>query len=89
MRFALDSPNSGDYSDPRLLAEIAREAEIAGWDGFFLWDHSGASWGLSHRRYLDCPGRDSNDNHAHHIRNSGNAAATSPTLEVGTRDCYT
>jgi alkanesulfonate monooxygenase SsuD/methylene tetrahydromethanopterin reductase-like flavin-dependent oxidoreductase (luciferase family) len=32
-------PNFGDYFDPRTLAETAREAESAGWDGFFLWDH--------------------------------------------------
>jgi alkanesulfonate monooxygenase SsuD/methylene tetrahydromethanopterin reductase-like flavin-dependent oxidoreductase (luciferase family) len=25
--------------DPRLLAELARRAEIRGWDGLFLWDH--------------------------------------------------
>lgn len=25
--------------DPRLHAELARRAEAAGWDGFFLWDH--------------------------------------------------
>jgi alkanesulfonate monooxygenase SsuD/methylene tetrahydromethanopterin reductase-like flavin-dependent oxidoreductase (luciferase family) len=25
--------------DPRLLAELSRRAEAAGWDGFFLWDH--------------------------------------------------
>jgi alkanesulfonate monooxygenase SsuD/methylene tetrahydromethanopterin reductase-like flavin-dependent oxidoreductase (luciferase family) len=28
-----------ELSDPRLLAELAREAEDAGWDGAFLWDH--------------------------------------------------
>jgi alkanesulfonate monooxygenase SsuD/methylene tetrahydromethanopterin reductase-like flavin-dependent oxidoreductase (luciferase family) len=29
-----------DYcGDARLLSELAREAEGAGWDGFFLWDH--------------------------------------------------
>jgi alkanesulfonate monooxygenase SsuD/methylene tetrahydromethanopterin reductase-like flavin-dependent oxidoreductase (luciferase family) len=28
-----------EVADPRLLAELAREAEAAGWDGFFLWDH--------------------------------------------------
>lgn len=28
-----------ECSDPRLLAELAREAEARGWDGFFLWDH--------------------------------------------------
>jgi alkanesulfonate monooxygenase SsuD/methylene tetrahydromethanopterin reductase-like flavin-dependent oxidoreductase (luciferase family) len=25
--------------DPRLVAELASEAEERGWDGFFLWDH--------------------------------------------------
>lgn len=44
MQFALDTPNFGVYSGPRLLAELAREAEAAGWDGFFLWDHIGADW---------------------------------------------
>src|SRR5258705_9335121 len=28
-----------EVADPRLLAELAHEAEAAGWDGFFLWDH--------------------------------------------------
>jgi alkanesulfonate monooxygenase SsuD/methylene tetrahydromethanopterin reductase-like flavin-dependent oxidoreductase (luciferase family) len=28
-----------ELSDPRLVAELAREAEMAGWDGFFVWDH--------------------------------------------------
>ena len=39
MRSALSIPNFGDYGDPALLVELAREAEQAGWDGFFLWDH--------------------------------------------------
>jgi len=38
-RFGLGVPNGGDFADPRRLAELAREAEAAGWDGFFLWDH--------------------------------------------------
>jgi len=42
MRFAVNTPNFDLYSDPRLLAELAREAEDAGWDGFFIWDHIGA-----------------------------------------------
>ena len=25
--------------EPRLLAELAAEAESRGWDGFFVWDH--------------------------------------------------
>jgi alkanesulfonate monooxygenase SsuD/methylene tetrahydromethanopterin reductase-like flavin-dependent oxidoreductase (luciferase family) len=33
-----------DYcGEARLLAELAREAEGAGWDGFFVWDH--IQWG--------------------------------------------
>ena len=39
MRFGIDFPISGEYSDARLLAELAREAEAAGWDGCFVWDH--------------------------------------------------
>jgi alkanesulfonate monooxygenase SsuD/methylene tetrahydromethanopterin reductase-like flavin-dependent oxidoreductase (luciferase family) len=44
MYFAIDTPNFGAFADARLLAELAREAEQAGWDGFFLWDHIGAGW---------------------------------------------
>ena len=39
MRYAINTPNFGDWANPRTLAELAREAEEAGWDGFFLWDH--------------------------------------------------
>ena len=39
MRFALDLTIFGDLADPALLADLAVEAEDAGWDGFFLWDH--------------------------------------------------
>jgi alkanesulfonate monooxygenase SsuD/methylene tetrahydromethanopterin reductase-like flavin-dependent oxidoreductase (luciferase family) len=28
-----------DLVEPRLLADLAREAESAAWDGVFLWDH--------------------------------------------------
>jgi alkanesulfonate monooxygenase SsuD/methylene tetrahydromethanopterin reductase-like flavin-dependent oxidoreductase (luciferase family) len=28
-----------ELADPRLLAELAADAESRGWDGFFLWDH--------------------------------------------------
>jgi alkanesulfonate monooxygenase SsuD/methylene tetrahydromethanopterin reductase-like flavin-dependent oxidoreductase (luciferase family) len=28
-----------ELSDPRLVAQLARETEDAGWDGFFVWDH--------------------------------------------------
>lgn len=38
MRFAAYVPNFGPYGDARMLADLAFEAEEAGWDGFFLWD---------------------------------------------------
>ena len=43
MRFAINTPNFGSFGDARLLAELAHEAEDAGWDGFFVWDHIGGS----------------------------------------------
>ena len=39
MRFCISIPNFGEYADVRRLAELAKEAEENGWDGFFLWDH--------------------------------------------------
>ncbi len=39
MRFGLTICNHGAYADPSLLADLAVEAESAGWDAVFLWDH--------------------------------------------------
>jgi probable F420-dependent oxidoreductase len=39
MRFGMNVPIFGEYADVRLLAELAAEAEAAGWDGFWVWDH--------------------------------------------------
>ncbi len=38
MKYGLDIPISGEYADPRKLADLAAEAEGAGWDGFFVQD---------------------------------------------------
>ncbi len=38
MKFGLDVPTTGAYADARVLAQLAMEAEAAGWDGFFVWD---------------------------------------------------
>src|SRR5512136_2241596 len=38
MKFGLDVATSGDFADPGKLADLAYEAEQAGWDGFFVWD---------------------------------------------------
>ena len=39
MRFSINIPNFGDFADPRTVATVAAEAEQAGWDGLFVWDH--------------------------------------------------
>jgi alkanesulfonate monooxygenase SsuD/methylene tetrahydromethanopterin reductase-like flavin-dependent oxidoreductase (luciferase family) len=39
VRFGMNLPIFGAYADVRLLAELAVEAEEAGWDGFWIWDH--------------------------------------------------
>jgi alkanesulfonate monooxygenase SsuD/methylene tetrahydromethanopterin reductase-like flavin-dependent oxidoreductase (luciferase family) len=39
VRFAVGLPNVREYGDPALLVELGHEAELAGWDGVFIWDH--------------------------------------------------
>lgn len=39
MRYGLTLPIFDELSEPALLAELAAEAEAAGWDGVFVWDH--------------------------------------------------
>ncbi len=39
MRFGVDIPNFGHWSDPRQVAQLAVEIEAAGWDGLSIWDH--------------------------------------------------
>ncbi len=39
MHFGVSLPNFNAFGDPQVIAQIAREAEEAGWDAFFLWDH--------------------------------------------------
>jgi alkanesulfonate monooxygenase SsuD/methylene tetrahydromethanopterin reductase-like flavin-dependent oxidoreductase (luciferase family) len=39
VKCAIGLPNVGEYGDPRLLVALALEAERAGWDGVFVWDH--------------------------------------------------
>jgi alkanesulfonate monooxygenase SsuD/methylene tetrahydromethanopterin reductase-like flavin-dependent oxidoreductase (luciferase family) len=39
VRFGLFFPNFGPFGDPAVIVELAQEAEEAGWDGVFLWDH--------------------------------------------------
>ena len=39
MRSALFLPLFDELADPALVARLAAEAEEAGWDGVFVWDH--------------------------------------------------
>jgi alkanesulfonate monooxygenase SsuD/methylene tetrahydromethanopterin reductase-like flavin-dependent oxidoreductase (luciferase family) len=40
MNYGVTLPPTGVYSDPNVLSDLAVEAEAAGWDGFFIWDHN-------------------------------------------------
>jgi alkanesulfonate monooxygenase SsuD/methylene tetrahydromethanopterin reductase-like flavin-dependent oxidoreductase (luciferase family) len=39
MRYSINLPNFGELADPRVVADLAKRAEDAGWDGLFVWDH--------------------------------------------------
>ncbi|MBN1875967.1 MAG: TIGR03619 family F420-dependent LLM class oxidoreductase [Anaerolineae bacterium] len=39
MKYGVYLPNFGCFGDARALANLACDAEQAGWDGFFIWDH--------------------------------------------------
>lgn len=39
MKCGLSVINFGEYFNPGTAADLALDAEKAGWDGFFLWDH--------------------------------------------------
>lgn len=38
MRFGLYLPNQAGFADLHVVASLARDAELAGWDGVFIWD---------------------------------------------------
>lgn len=45
MKFAVCLSNFGSYADPRQSLRVAKAAESAGWEGFFVWDHLAFVWG--------------------------------------------
>jgi alkanesulfonate monooxygenase SsuD/methylene tetrahydromethanopterin reductase-like flavin-dependent oxidoreductase (luciferase family) len=91
MRYGVYVPNFGPYGDARVLADLAFEAEEAGWDGFFLWDQVSKTtltptvdpmvdpWialaAIALRTHTDSPG------YACH------SPATSPPVDGRTRNC--
>ena len=39
MKFGVNIPPFDAFADVQVLIELAQEAEAAGWDAFFIWDH--------------------------------------------------
>ncbi len=39
MKYGIYLSNFGEAISAQSLADLATEAEAAGWDGFFIWDH--------------------------------------------------
>ena len=39
LKTAIYLPNYGPFGDAHVIADLAHDAESAGWDGFFFWDH--------------------------------------------------
>ena len=50
MKFGMNFPPFGEYGDARTLAELGHEAEEAGWDAMFTWDHV---WLGLHEPFVD------------------------------------
>jgi alkanesulfonate monooxygenase SsuD/methylene tetrahydromethanopterin reductase-like flavin-dependent oxidoreductase (luciferase family) len=44
MRFGLIASNIGSFSDPDTVVRLAEQAEQAGWEALFLWDHLAWVW---------------------------------------------
>ena len=47
MRYGIVTANLEEYADPRVAVRLARAAEAAGWEAFFVWDHLGFVRGVS------------------------------------------
>ncbi len=39
MKYGIHIPNFGAFGTADIMAKLAKDAEDAGWDGFFIWDH--------------------------------------------------
>jgi alkanesulfonate monooxygenase SsuD/methylene tetrahydromethanopterin reductase-like flavin-dependent oxidoreductase (luciferase family) len=39
LKQGISVPNLGEFFDPHVVGDLAKQAEDAGWDGFFTWDH--------------------------------------------------
>src|SRR5262249_38757586 len=39
VRYSVDVPNFGEFAAPEVFADVACQAEEAGWDALLVWDH--------------------------------------------------
>ena len=39
LSYGIFLPPFAEFAEPKALVALAQSAEVAGWDGFFLWDH--------------------------------------------------
>ena len=46
VRFGLSVATLGDFGDPRFVIRLAQQAEAAGWEALFVWDHLAYVWGV-------------------------------------------
>jgi alkanesulfonate monooxygenase SsuD/methylene tetrahydromethanopterin reductase-like flavin-dependent oxidoreductase (luciferase family) len=46
VRFGLSVATLGDFGDPRFVMRLAQQAEAAGWEALFVWDHLAYVWGV-------------------------------------------
>jgi hypothetical protein len=47
VRYGIEITSLADYADPRVAVHLARAAEVAGWEGLFMWDHLAFAWGVA------------------------------------------
>ena len=85
MRYGVTVPNIGELE---LLLTMGREAEAAGWDGFFLWDHIRFSdaFDVSVHDPWVAHGRPRGHHGAAPPGTDGHAARAAPTVDGRARD---
>lgn len=47
MQYAIEVVPFGEYANPRNIIPLAQAAEVAGWEGLFVWDHLGYVSGIA------------------------------------------
>ena len=86
MKFAINFANFGYLGDVSCLADLACDAEAAGWDGVFLWDHVNWTDMGFPCRSVDCARHHRGAHRANPHWHRRNAYCPSPPRETGAGD---